>query len=333
MRMGYWTCVAPVLFATIAACGGGGGTELASAPPPVTPTPTPAPTPTPTPPAFEPVPATVFAEPLYNQNLTVVGKGWQHDYTTNTAGSSNLRDAENLTIAYDPATRSYQVSAPVAGSGTIMQTGAVANYESYAGIPAFPADPSNKGPTAYCCNTLSLTTADQPQSRYRYASFVGLYATQPASSDLDSIAYGIFALVQPTKPGDVPTTGSARYSGDVVGHFAGDAGATWLEGKSIFEFDFALARLSGSLDLNVVCMMGCLYDPVTYTLTNTQFTQGATTFSGNLATAGAPSEGTFSGLFAGPEAAEMAARFLMPFYHPEQKQWVDAGGAIIGKRN
>lgn len=324
--------------ALLAACGGAGSENIASTPPPVpTPAPTPSPTPTPPPgpPAFKPVAATIFPEPIYNPNLAVAGKGWQHDYVPNTAGTQNLRDADSLSITYDQASKTYQVSVPVAGSGTLMRT---SDYTTYpytypTGIPGFDADPANKNPTSYCCSALSVAAADQTQSRYSYVSFVDFFAPAQAGSNLDTIAYGTFAIGQPTKPGEVPTTGSATYTGDLFGHFAGDAGATWLEGQARFDFDFARALLTGNLTAGVRCMMGCSYDPVTYQFANTNFAQGGTAFSGALTTPGAPSSGSFSGIFAGPGAAELMSQFQMPFFNPDYNRWMQAGGAIAAKRN
>lgn len=338
---------------SLAGCGGGGGGIASTPAPPAsalptpaptpsptpTPTPTPAPTPTPTPtpapPPFQPTAATLFAEPLYNPLLAVAGKGWQYDYVPNQGGAGNLRSADNFSISYDPGSKTYQVSVPVAGSGTIMRTEDYTSYPySYSsGLPGFHADPSNKSPTSYCCNSLSLSAADRPQSRYRYVSFADFYAPAPAGPNRDTIAYGTFAVGQPTKAGEVPVTGTARYTGHAFGHFAGDSAATWIEGVSRFDFDFARAALSGEIIFSMRCMMGCLYPETTYTLTNTRFEQGATTFSGSLTTQGATSTGSFSGLFAGPGAAEMMAQFEIPYFNPEYQKWMPAGGAIAGKRD
>lgn len=286
-----------------------------------------------TPPAFQPVVATIFPEPLYNPDLVVAGKGWQYDYVPNTGGTLNRRDADGLSVSYDQATNSYRITVPVAGSGTIMRTGEYTTYPySYpSALPGFDGDPSNKNPTNYCCNTLSISAADLSQSRYSYVSFVDFYAPAPAESNLVTIAYGTFAVGQPTKPGEAPITGRATYSGDLFGHFAVDAGATWLEGKARFDFDFARALLSGDLTVGLRCVMGCTYDEVSYQFFQTNFTRGSTTFSGQLTTPGAPSTGTFSGHFAGLGAAELMAQFRLPFFNPEYQRWMDAGGAIAAK--
>ena len=323
----------------ISGCGGSGSGGVASVPPPPptlssTPTPPPAPPP-PTPPPFQPVPAKIFSEPLYNTDLAVAGKGWQHDYVPNTGGALNLRDADGLSITYEQSTNSYRITLPVAGSGTIMRTGEYTTYPfSYpTGLPGFAADPSSKNPTSYCCNTLSIAAADQPQSRYTYVSFIDFYAPAPAGSNLDTIAYGTFAVGLPSKPGEIPVTGTATYSGNLFGHFAGDAGGTWLEGRARFDFDFGRGSLSGGLTVGMRCMMGCTYDEVSYQFAQTSFARGSTTFSGQLTTPGAPSAGTFSGLFAGAGAVELMSQFRTPFFNPEYQRWMDAGGAIAAKRD
>ena len=323
-----YVVVVATMSVLLSACGGGGSGTVASAPPPVATDP--APTDGRPPKSFEMVPATIFAERLYNPDLKTLGGGFQHEYgsVSNMNTARNIRDAGELVISFDQASGNYLVSAPVAGSGTLMRS------EEYPEDRlGFSAEPSNKNPTTYCCNTLSVSAADQPGSTYRYVSFVNLYASASTGSNTNTIAYGTWAVAQPTKPGEVPTTGSARYTGQLTGHFAGDAGATMLYGISRFDFDFARGMLAGDIVASIQCMMGCQYDTVTYALTDTQFARGSTTFSGGLATNGAPSTGSFAGLFAGPGASEMAAQFQVPFFNPELKGWVTATGAIAGKRD
>lgn len=317
--------------AILAACGGGGG--IASAPTPVAapaPSPTPPPTPLP-PPAFAPQVAKIFSEPLYNPSLAVAGKGWQHEYAPNVAGTHNLRDADSFSVSYDQATGTYQVSAPVAGSGTLYR---ISDYDldpvgaNFAAVVADSAGAASGVP-----GTMRVWASDQADSKYSYVSYAWLYADAPAGANLTTLAYGAFGIAQPTRAGEVPITGSARYSGHLFGQFAGDAGATWLSGTARFDFDFAQASLTGELKVTMPCMMGCLYDDVVYALADTRFARGDTNFSGNLTTAGAPSAGSFSGLFAGPAAAELMSQFQLPYFNPEYQRWMPAGGVILGKRD
>lgn len=257
------------------------------------------------------------------------------DRVLNTGGVLNLRDADAFQIAYDQESKTYLISAPVAGSGTIMRTSEYKTFPYYipTALPGFGADPSNKNPTEYCCETLSITAADQPLSRYSYVSFVDFFATSQVGPNLDTYAYGTFAVGQPTRPDEVPTSGSATYTGELLGHFAGDAGATWLEGDARFNFNFESATLTGDLTAYLRCMMGCSPDPIGYQFTNSNFARGSTMFSGQLIASSAPSSGTFSGLFAGPGAAELMAQFRLPYFNNQYEKWMAAGGAIAAKRN
>ncbi|MGQ7830795.1 transferrin-binding protein-like solute binding protein [Altererythrobacter sp. Z27] len=315
----------------LASCRSEGAPPVVSVPPPSpSPTPTPTPTPSPTPTSFQPVPARIFVEPLYNEQLDLLGKGWQFNYQIGTGEVSNQRISEDLSISYDSETATYLVTAPLAGSGTIMQNG---DYRKWTFEPSFPADPSIKSPSSYCCNSLDISAPGLSDSLYTYMSLVHLFASNALNANTNTTAYGAFVLIQPTKPGEVPITGTATYSGNLVGYFSGDAGATWLQGKSRFDFDFANATLAGDLTIAMACLMGCSYAPVVYTLTETKFTTGSINFSGSLASSGTASNGHFNGTFAGPNAVEMAAQFELPFYNPEWQKWLTASGAILGKRD
>lgn len=325
----------------LAACGGGGG-GVSSTPPPVAAPPTsgvPSPTPTPpspltpppssTPPAVPQV-ATIFFEPLYNPALAVAGKGWQFDYVPNVEGARDIRDADSFSAHYDLASGSYRVSAPIAGSGTLYRIGGLDPDAMGTSFAATLADSATAATGADA--SMRVLSSDQPGSRYSYTSFVYLYDDAPAGQDMRTVTYGAFGIAQPTRPGDVPTTGSARYNGDVIGHFAGDAGATWLSGTARFDFDFANASLTGDMALGIQCFMGCAYSSVNYRLADTRFTQGDTRFSGQLAIPGQPASGSFSGFFAGPGAVELLSAFRLSFFNPAYGQTMDAGGVILGKR-
>ena len=261
--------------------------------------------------------------------LATVGTGWQYDTPPNSGAFQNGRDVTGFAITYDAASGRYAVDAPVAGSGTLMQVSALETYPYPATIRA---DPANKSTNAYG-PALSIAQAGQPQSKYSYVSFVDLYAQAPIQSGLATLAYGFFAVAQPTKAGDVPTTGTASYTGELNGAFERDAFGSWITGIAHFDFDFAKAILSGNLTASINCLMGCTSPRATYTFTNTSFLHGATTFSGQLQTPGAPSLGTFSGLFAGPKAAELVSRFELPFYSNQTQSWLTTRGVIAAKRD
>lgn len=316
----------------IAACGGGGVT---SAPPPISaPAPAPAPSPTPSPtPTPTPTPAVagkLFATPPTDQALAVVAEGWQFDYTANVGRPTNVVEEDGFSARYDPVSGNYNVTLPISGSGTLYRLDPIGQRLYGPGFAGAAAD--SVAQATGQGGSMEVYPGGEPGSRYSYVSFGSYYADVAVAGDQRRTAYGAFGVAQPTRPGDVPVTGTARYNGTVVGGFAGDAFGSWVAGTSKFDFDFGAAALSGDMTLTMQCFMGCSYDNVIYTLARTQFTRGSTTFSGSLTSPGAPGDGTFSGLFAGPGAAEMMARFDLPFFNPEYGRWMPTAGVIVGKR-
>lgn len=112
------------------------------------------------------------------------------------------------------------------------------------------------------------------------------------------VAYGV-----PTPAGAVPTVGSATFDAEIDGH----AGGWPVYGSAEFNFDFAAGTLAGFMDPHTNGPMESPYLP-RYTFTETVFSPGSTTFSGKF-----DQGGTFSGLFTGPAAQELMARFSAPF--------------------
>lgn len=323
-----------VLLPSLAACGGAGGVNSTPAlasnlAPPQSPVP-PAPPP-PAAPPFVPVTATIFSEPLYNPALAVAGQGYQYDYVPNTAGLINLRNENSFAVSYDSATQSYRVNLPIAGAGTLMRVG---DYRNADGPfqSSFAANNTVTAPGAYPAPTMTVSSADRPDSIYRYVSLVDFYTDASLAPNLHTVAYGTFAIGQPTRLSEIPMSGTAQYNGDLFGHLAGDAGATWLTGTTRFDFDFGSAVLTGQLTAQMQCMMGCSYAPVGYAFANTNITRSANSFGGELLTPGAPSAGSFLGFFAGPKASELAARFEMPFFSLETGRWTPSAGAIVARR-
>ncbi|GFM31367.1 transferrin-binding protein-like solute binding protein [Novosphingobium sp. PY1] len=332
LRTSLVLAVAPVTL--LAACGGGGSGGIAS-------TPTPAPAPAQSPPAdpeppvaqFAPKPAQIFTAPLYNDNLAVLGQAWEHEALPNSSASlsnaRNVREAGGFAVTYDATGGNYVMTAPIAGSGTVYQISDGGEFEPGASFAAVLAD--NAAEAAGKPGEMRIWPAGGSARDFSYVSFAEFYASAPAGASLETVAYGSMAIIQPTRPGEVPTTGSASYHGFLVGFFGGDPGGSWVEGRSRLDFDFAKGSLSGELTARMVCMMGCAYDDQLYTLADTHFARGATEFGGSLMTAGAPSAGTFAGMFAGPDASELAAQFQLPFFNQDFHKWVPVSGVIIGK--
>lgn len=319
----------------LAGCGGGG---LASAPPPqAAPVPAPSPSPSPSapiPPPFNPTAAKLFADPPQAPALAVAGKGWtadfEHGHPWNSLG--NLENADGFAASYDAATGTYRVTVPKVATGTLFQVGAESDggYGPRTGFAARIGQSAEEA--AKMVNGAYAATAGTASSPYSYVTYVGWYASDPITGTKESVSAGVFGVAQPTPQGAVPLTGTARYTGDVLGMISGNVGDV-LHGTAQWDFDFAAGTLSGSMKVTQLCGMGCLYDATFYDFANVDWQHGATSFSGKLRTVGAPGDGSFSGLFAGPRATELMAGFQAPYFDNSQGIWATAGGAMLGKRD
>lgn len=120
------------------------------------------------------------------------------------------------------------------------------------------------------------------------------------TDETDYFAYFLAAI--PTAADDVPVTGTATY--DILGHGA----YTDIAGE--MSFDFAAGSLAGLFE---VIYNDGWYEPYSlgdFTMVDTVFGVGSTHFSGGLSHEGYEgSAGSFTGLFAGPGAAELIGRY------------------------
>ena len=101
-----------------------------------------------------------------------------------------------------------------------------------------------------------------------------------------------------------------------------------MSGDAILDFDFARGRLTGYIDPTVPegGWFGLDWDALgRYEFAQTVFNAGSTGFSGKfLAPDQTTPSGSFSGIFTGPAAAELMARFEAPFAVG------DLSGSMIG---
>jgi hypothetical protein len=69
----------------------------------------------------------------------------------------------------------------------------------------------------------------------------------------------------------------------------------------------------------------------TYDFVNTVYGSGGTSFSGQLSTSGISDKGTFDGIFTGPNAEELMARWIAPYLDPISKSQSQMFGVWVGK--
>jgi hypothetical protein len=145
------------------------------------------------------------------------------------------------------------------------------------------------------------------------------------------VPVGFVAFGTATPPGAVPTTGSATLDALVAGlTLDGDGEIT---GTATLQFDFAAGTLTGKFDPVLGIYGGTnTYALGTYDFVNTVHGVGSTTFSGSLQRTGAPSLGAFDGIFTGPAAQELMARWHAPYLHPITSSWSNMFGVWVGRK-
>jgi hypothetical protein len=123
----------------------------------------------------------------------------------------------------------------------------------------------------------------------------------------------------PSHPASIPGSGSVRY----VGHDDSSI-------KVPLTFDFAAGTMSGAILIAWEDAWGP-YEPSKYELTTSDFTRGAVGFTAQFSVPGAPSVGTLSGRFMGPEAAEIALWWKAPILDPYTGQWTTISGVRVAR--
>jgi hypothetical protein len=143
--------------------------------------------------------------------------------------------------------------------------------------------------------------------------------------------HGYEAIGIATLAGGVPTTGSASYSGQIMGftsetHSADDL---FISGSIAMNFNFGSGSLFGSISpiLNQDFTQHFLG---TIDFRNTVYSAGSTTFAGEFDT-DIPGLNSFGGLFTGPNAQELIGNFALPYRSPIDGTDQQAAGAFVGR--
>lgn len=284
--------ICPMVLTAFALAACGGGGGIDVA---STPPPPPAPPPAPPPPPIIPAATTT-------QQFAVVGVSRSDPDPAPQFGAS-----EQLQVRYVQSSNSYEVQLPHS------QTWAGISDEGPAGSPWLSE--SFRGDTA----ALSLGSED-----YQYSQVF-------AWTDLHGL-HGYEAIGMATPAAEVPVTGSASYSGQILGSSPEDHtdfGVT-ITGSINLSFDFGLGNLSGSINpILEQTLVAYPLDAVSFR--DTVYSKGSTTFSGKFDTnlAGLNS---FSGLFTGPNAQELIGNFALPYRSPLDGHIYQADGAFVGAR-
>ena len=140
---------------------------------------------------------------------------------------------------------------------------------------------------------------------------------------------GAFAFGTATLQAAVPTTGSATYDAIVSG-VALDSGST-VGGTASLQFDFGLGTLSGAFN-PVIQTGGTPTSLGQYNFVNTVWGVGSPTFSGSLQHNAVSGLGSFNGLFTGPAAQELMARWKAPYVNPGTNASFEIFGVWVGRK-
>ena len=285
------------------ACGGGSAGSGVSS------TPAPPPPPPPPPPA---------------QSVEIFNAPVSQEFTTLTPGGA----VDGIRIRYNASSGTYEV---MPGDSTQWQ--GLRPHPSYSSTPnhyfAF-------GPTALNDMSFFFTrwVNGDPGNQYQYAN-IAIWGDK-VGAYWDDASYTAFGIATPT--GAVPVTGSASYSGDILGttsyrepdYLVGGTVAATISGSISLAFNFQSGTLSGSMH-PTLSTFGSAVDLGVVNFRNTVFASGATGFAGAFDTAAVGTNG-FNGVFAGPAAQEVMGRWNLPFVLPSNGQTYDAWGAFIGRK-
>jgi len=281
----------------LAACGGGGGgggAALISTPPP--------------PPSLPTYPA-IF--PGVTQTTDFAALGYEvPDGFANTP----ILVGDGFAVRYDATQGAYIVDVPLAPA--LKFESHLEDADSWSG---------------YLAGTSVNMDVAKPTASNRDPDFE--FTTWAAYYQYDffiPFTYGVMAFGSATPGGAVPTTGSAVFDAIVAG-FALDTGIA-VGGTALLEFNFGAGTLAGTfnpiLNPNSATPIGL----GTYTFTNTVFGVGSTTFSGGLLHANPQLTGAFNGLFTGPNAQELMARWTAGYVNPSTQQSGEMFGIWVGRK-
>lgn len=148
-------------------------------------------------------------------------------------------------------------------------------------------------------------------------------------SDLASSINGHEAIGMATPEGAVPVTGTANYSGQILGQTSenhSDGTDLALDGSIYLAFDFGAGSLSGNITPDLHQSYGNALGAISFQ--DTVYSVGSTTFSGSFDT-GVAGLNSFSGQFTGPHAEELIGNFAFPYRSPIDGLTYEADGAFI----
>ena len=257
--------------------------------------------------------------------------GFAYRYTSNSDGSNaqgpSVPDpTEVISFSYSAADQTYAIKIPG------LERGRLALVD---GNESFSSHSLSTSPSGTFQVVLSRPSAANPES-LEYTSFGWwedpIYTPIPAT--LRGNITGYFAYGVPTDPGDVPVSGSSTYKAVVSGVTSASAplNVWYVFGTANLTFDFSKGALTGNLNLGVNPGGPGQQSYGNFQFVSTNYTVGATRFSGKFSMPGGVEDGFFEGQFTGPHASELMMRWLLPQSPPNVGSPGSLFGVLAGKR-
>ena len=244
-------------------------------------------------------------------NFAVLGAA-----TSKLPGTIAALDTSGFGVRYDAPTDAYYIDLPYTPDAKFHSNGDDSrNWNGYL---------ENAGSLNLAILKPSPTNPDIALS---YTSLVHFW-----EYDYDDFApAGVVAFGMATPVGAVPTTGSATFDAIVSGMTL-DQGYN-VTGTAALQFNFGAGTLAGVFN-PITWSTGAQANVSlgTYNFVNTVFGIGNTSFSGDLQRSGIATLGSFNGLFTGPAAQELMARWSAPYENPDSHQISEMFGVWVGKR-
>jgi hypothetical protein len=242
-----------------------------------------------------------------NTNFAVLG------YEADTRTPSATLTGDGFAVSYDAVARTYTFDVPYAPPGTAQVNESNNQYW---------ACPNG------CTTAINIKKPQALDPALDYVTLASYYDYDWSGAE----PFGYFAFGVPTASGDVPVTGSASYQASVLGGTPDYAFS--IAGSASLQFNFGAGTLAGQLN-PILIETGSVYSETalpTYSFVNTVFGVGNTSFSGGLQTSGTSELGSFNGMFMGPAAIELMARWKAPYYNPKLQIWSQMFGVLAGKK-
>jgi hypothetical protein len=145
----------------------------------------------------------------------------------------------------------------------------------------------------------------------------------------------VTAVAIPTSASAVPTNGSATYAGELAGYTSENLPYLdtnlpgRISGTINLAFDFGTGGLSGTIQARMSSPRGPFFTLPTLALRDTVHAVGSPNFSGRFDT-NVAGLNSFSGIFAGPTAGNVAGSFAFPYLSPRNGAVQQASGAFVG---